>query len=96
MSYLQQIQKVIIAATALIALAACSATTPDTGPKVVYRLPTDAEVEQHNALVDPANRIMCRKETAVGSNIPERQCWVIRDLEAISELHRSELARVLR
>jgi hypothetical protein len=89
--------KTFLAGTVMLVLVNCAATTDDSGPRVVTRLPTDAEVEQHNALVnDPGNRIVCRDETAVGTNIPKRKCHVVRDLQNISTFHRQELKRALR
>lgn len=60
------------------------------------RLPTDAEVEQYNAQVDPSERIVCRQETQVGSNIPSRKCYLVRNLEEVSSFHREQLRNVLR
>jgi hypothetical protein len=51
-----------------ILLSACS-----TNPAGYIRtLPTDAEVAQYNASVEPEERIVCRRETPVGSNVPRR------------------------
>ncbi|MEX0618331.1 MAG: hypothetical protein WDZ76_04035 [Pseudohongiellaceae bacterium] len=59
------------------------------------RLPTDAEVEQHNAQVPPEERIICRDETKIGTNIPRRVCRYIRDVEETSDFHREQLRRAL-
>ncbi len=59
------------------------------------RLPTDAEVEQYNASVPPEERIVCRSETQVSSNIPRRVCRRVVDMEETSRFHREELRRVL-
>lgn len=59
------------------------------------RLPTDAEVEQYNASVAPEERIVCRQETPVGTNISRRMCRYVRDVQETSEFHRDQLRRVL-
>jgi hypothetical protein len=75
-----------------ILLSACS-----TNPAGYIRtLPTDAEVAQYNASVEPEERIVCRRETPVGSNVPRRVCRYIRDIEDTSRFHREQLKRVLR
>jgi hypothetical protein len=73
-------------------LTACAAAD---GEQPQRRLPTDAEVEQYNASVPPEERIVCREERGVTSNIPRRVCRYIRDMEETSEFHRRELRRVL-
>jgi len=73
-------------------LAACN-TTPATQPE--KRLPTDAEVEQYNASVAPEERIVCRVETPIGSNIPKRVCRLVVDVEETSTFHRDQLRRSL-
>lgn len=60
------------------------------------RLPTDAEVEQYNAMVEPHERIVCRDEVNVGSNIPVRRCRLIIDIDETSTFHREQLRRALR
>ena len=75
----------------LILTAACVAP----GESSSNRLPTDAEVEQYNASVDPSKRIMCRDERRVRSRIPVRVCRRVADLEALSLEHRRELRRAL-
>ena len=62
----------------------------------VRKLPTDAEVAQYNASVTPDERIVCRLETPIGTNVPRRLCRYIRDIEATSRFHREQLTRVLR
>ena len=75
-----------------ILLSACS-----TNPAGYIRtLPTDAEVAQYNASVEPEERIVCRRETPVGSNVPRRVCRYVRDIEDTSRFHREQLKRVLR
>ena len=59
------------------------------------RLPTDAEVEQYNAQVPPEERIVCREEIAVGTNIPQRKCRFLRDIEETSRFTREQLRNVL-
>jgi hypothetical protein len=75
-------------------LSACIA--PDSEPDALRDLPTDAEVEQYNAQVAPEDRIVCREEVPVGSNIPQRRCRLVRDMEETSRFHREQLRRVLR
>ncbi len=79
----------VLALAALLA-AGCAATSE------APRTPTDAEVEQHNALAAADERIVCRRETPVGSNIPRRVCRYARDVAETSDVHRRELRRVLR
>ena len=62
----------------------------------VRKLPSDAEVAQYNASVEPNERIVCRRETPVGTNVPRRLCRYIRDMEDTSRFHREQLKRVLR
>ena len=62
----------------------------------VRKLPHDAEVAQYNASVEPDERIVCRRETPVGTNVPRRLCRYIRDMEDTSRFHREQLKRVLR
>jgi hypothetical protein len=76
---------------ALLLLGSCATT-----PAESKNLPTDAEVEQYNASVPPEERIVCRDETQVGSNIPRRVCRYIADIDETSQFTRSELNRVLR
>lgn len=82
--------KLIVLCPALM-LASCAMETVDPIKK-----PTDAEVEQYNASVPPEERIMCRDETSVGSNIPKRICRLISDMEETSRFHRQELIRAIR
>lgn len=76
-------------------LTACSTLKPSENPPT-RRLPTDAEVEQYNASVQPEERIICREEVKVGTNIPERVCRLVRDMEETSQFHREQLRNVLR
>lgn len=64
--------------------------------KTTSRLPNDAEVAQYNASVEPEERIVCREEIPVGSNVPRRVCRYIKDIETTSQFHRDQLRRVLR
>ena len=59
------------------------------------RLPTDAEIEQYNASVAPDERIVCRRELPVGTNIPKRLCRLVKDVEDTSQFHRDQLRRAL-
>ncbi len=76
----------------LALLSAC--TTPEESNQ--RRLPSDAEVEQYNASVAPEERIVCRTERQVTSNIPRRVCRYVRDVQETSSFHREQLRRVLR
>jgi hypothetical protein len=81
-------------ATAVLSLAAaCVAPGEQTQRS---RLPTDAEVEQYNASVEPEERIVCRSEVPVGSNIPVRKCRLILDIDETTVFHRDQLRRALR
>ena len=84
-----------MAAVALL-LGTCAAPPPagDDGQPAA-RLPTDAEVEQYNAQVDPDERIICRDEVPVGSNIPRRTCRYVRDIEETSRFTREQLRQIL-
>lgn len=81
----------VILLGALLLQAACAASPAE--PK---RVPTDAEVEQYNASVPPEERIVCRDEIPVSSNIPRRVCRYIADMESNSNLIRQELMRAIR
>ena len=78
----------------LILLASCVA--PPSEESQQNRLPTDAEVEQYNASVTPEERIVCRNERQIGTNILKRVCRYVVDVEETSIFHREELRRVLR
>ncbi|MEX0740965.1 MAG: hypothetical protein WD071_16655 [Pseudohongiella sp.] len=60
------------------------------------RPPTPAEVEQYNAMVQPEERIVCRSEVPISSNIPVRKCRFVADIDETSAFHREQLRRVLR
>ncbi len=60
------------------------------------RPPTPAEVEQYNAMVQPEERIVCRTEIPIGSNIPVRKCRLAVDIDETSVFHREQLRRALR
>lgn len=77
---------------ALSSLLAAGCAAPSGAP----RTPSDAEVEQYNAQAAADERIVCRRETPVGSNIPRRVCRYARDIAETSDVHRRELRRVLR
>ena len=81
----------------LLLLVATSCSLPPADEtREVQRLPTDAEVEQYNAQVAPEDRIVCRVETPVGSNIPVRRCYRAREIEEVGRFHREQLRNVLR
>ena len=77
-------------------LAVLSGCAVDPDSNSGRQLPTDAEVEQYNASVQPEERIVCRQERQVASNIPRRVCRYVRDIEETSAFHRDQLRRVLR
>ena len=79
----------------LAVLLSCSLPPPDES-RVTQRLPTDAEVEQYNAQVEPEDRIICRDETPVGTNIPQRRCYYAQEFEEVGRFHREQLRNVLR
>jgi hypothetical protein len=76
----------------LLGLAGCVAP----GEGNFIRPPTPAEVEQYNAMVQPEERIVCRTEVPVGSNIPVRKCRLAVDIDETSLFHREQLRRALR
>lgn len=80
----------------LLAMLVACVIPPDENIEELVRLPTDAEVEQYNASVAPEDRIVCRREIPVGTNIPRRLCRMVRDVEETSTFHRDQLRRVLR
>jgi hypothetical protein len=71
-------------------------TAEEASERVASRMPTPAEVEQYNAMVPPEDRIICRSEIPVGSNIPVRKCRLISDIDETSTFHREQLRRALR
>jgi len=87
---------IIINLTVLLTACAAVEPQPDVDQQAPRRLPTDAEVEQYNAQVDPDDRIVCRRETKVGTNIPRRVCRLVRDVRETSAFHREQLQRALR
>ena len=90
--------KHFIILTLLSLLTACVVPSDENQPVAgsgLQRLPTDAEVEQYNASVDPDDRIVCHREIPVGSNIPKRVCRLVKDVQETSEFHREQLRRVL-
>lgn len=84
------------ALVSVIVLTACASDTTTVQPRQVSRPPTPAEVEQYNASVAPEQRIVCRSETPVGSNIPVRTCRLAIDIDETSAFHREQLRRALR
>lgn len=78
-------------------LALVSCVSPNSEEvREIQRMPTDAEVEQYNAKVTPEERIVCRNEVPVGTNIPQRRCYFVQELEEIGRFHRRQLRNVLR
>ncbi len=70
-------------------LLGCSAN-PDRQPT---RMPTDAELEQYNASVEPEDRIECRLEKPLGSRISQRVCRRVSSIEEVSDLTQREWRR---
>jgi PBP1b-binding outer membrane lipoprotein LpoB len=85
----------IIGLFSILLLTSCSSLTDDE-QNTVRRPPTPAEVEQYNAMVPPEDRIICRNEVPIASNIPRRVCRLVRDVEETSTFHREQLRRALR
>jgi hypothetical protein len=71
-------------------------TAEEARERPASRMPTPAEVEQYNAMVPPEERIVCRSEIPVGSNIPVRKCRLLSDIDETSTFHREQLRRALR
>jgi hypothetical protein len=86
--------KISLFGVLIVALNSCAAVEETNQP--ARRLPTDAEVEQYNAQVAAEERIICRQETKVGTNIPQRVCRLVVDVEETSDFHREQLRNVLR
>lgn len=84
----------LAAGLTVIALLSSCVASGDSEP--FRRLPTPAEVEQYNASVPPEERIVCRSEIPVGSNIPVRKCRMAIDIDETSTFHREQLRRALR
>ncbi|MDC1118980.1 hypothetical protein OAT28_00185 [Gammaproteobacteria bacterium] len=82
----------VVSLSCVFLLSACALNSDG----YVRKLPNDAEVAQYNASVEPEERIVCRLETPLGTNVPRRMCRYIRDIEATSRFHRDQLRRVLR
>lgn len=69
--------KLLLSILALSLLAGCvSSATPRP------RLPTDAEVEQYNALAPEEDHVACITRIELGSRSPRRSCYRVADLEA--------------
>jgi len=90
-----QFAKTMFAILFISLLAACVAEG-EGGQNNYRQLPTDAEVEQHNATAKAGEEIVCRVETKVGTNIPKRVCRYLRDIQETSLFHRTQLGNVLR
>ena len=80
--------------TTLLATVLAGCVAPGEGN--FRRPPTPAEVEQYNAMVQPEERIVCRSGVPIGSNIPERRCRLVVDIDETSAFHREQLRRALR
>ena len=77
-------------AVSSLLLASCSGIANREPP----RLPTDAEIEQYNASVEPEERIICRNEKPVGTRISQRICRRAGDIEDQSDLSQREWRRI--
>ncbi len=75
---------------AILALLLASCTVE----RRVTRMPTDAEIEQYNASVEPEERIICRDETPVGTRISQRICRRAGEIEEVSALSQREWRRI--
>lgn len=87
--------KLLSTLAACLVLSACL-TPEQAAQRVARRQPTPAEVEQYNAMVRPEERIVCRNEIPMGSNIPVRRCRLISDIDETSLFHREQLRHALR
>jgi len=86
-----------IVLSAIIAVfVSCTAPQSSGEGRDVQKLPTDAEVEQYNAQVPAEERIVCREEIPVGTNIPQRRCYFAQEIEEVGRFHREQLRNVLR
>lgn len=84
-------------ATAIVCMLLSACLTPEqAAERAARRPPTPAEVEQYNAMVPPEERIVCRTEIPVGTNIPVRKCRLISDIDETSLFHREQLRHALR
>ncbi len=82
------IQILITAALAASVLTAC--TMPE---RKETRMPTEAEIEQYNASVEPEDRIICRDEKPVGTRITQTVCRRAGYIEEVSALSQREWRR---
>ena len=62
-------QLLLLLACGLLAACATDGLTPRP------RLPTDAEIEQYNAVAPHAEKIVCRMEKELGSRFKRRVCY---------------------
>jgi hypothetical protein len=83
------LQSLITAAIAATTLVAC--TLPE---REQQRMPTEAEIEQYNASVEPDDRIICRDEKPVGTRISQRICRRAGTIEEVSDLSQREWRRL--
>jgi hypothetical protein len=88
-------KSVVAALLSCFLLGACL-TAEEAAERTQRRPPTPAEVEQYNAMVPPEERIVCRNEIPVGSNIPVRKCRLLADIDETSLFHRQQLRNALR
>lgn len=94
---MKPLNKVFLSSLAILYLSSCAISEEEAAARDSRNnYPTDAEVEQYNASVDPSEHIVCRNEKPVGSHIPIRVCRKVADLDETTRHHRSELRRALR
>jgi hypothetical protein len=87
----------IASVSVMVCLTLGACLTPEqAAERNTRRPPTPAEVEQYNAMVPPEERIVCRNEIPVTSNIPVRKCRLVSDIDETSLFHREQLRRALR
>lgn len=88
--------RLVFSSILLCLLASSCISSEQASQRPPSRMPTPAEIEQYNAMVAPEERIVCRNEIPVGSNIPVRKCRLMSDIDETSTFHREQLRRALR
>ena len=81
----------VVALVAVMGLVASCTVDPERQSK---RMPTEAEIEQYNASVEPEDRIICRNEKPFGSRITQRVCRRSGKIDEISDLSQREWRRI--
>lgn len=75
---------------AALALAGCEVSWTESDYRGSF---SEADVEQYNAQVEPAERLVCRMEAPFGSRIKQQVCRRVRSVEAASALAQREWRR---